>query len=103
MVEFENPDFEVLSGVNAEIKVFVPTGSDAVVVNRRTVLREDSRYFVYVADGPVARKQDVSIGRAHGLDVEIVSGLKPGDVLITEGQMLLEEGAKINIVEEKRG
>jgi len=103
MVEFENADFEVLSGVNAEIKVFIPTGSDAVVVNRRTVLREDSRRFVYVAAGSVARKREVAIGRAHGLYVEIVSGLEPGDVLITEGQMLLEEGVKINIVEEKRG
>ena len=103
MVEFENPDFEVLSGVNAEIAVFAPTGSDAVVVSRRSVMREDSGHYVYVAEGSVARKRDVTIGRAQGLDVEIVAGLEPGDVLITEGQMLLEEGAKINIVEEKRG
>jgi RND family efflux transporter MFP subunit len=103
LVEFDNPDLEVLSGVNAAIKVFIPTGSDAVVVNRRTVLREDSRHFVYVAEGSVARKREVALGRTHGLDVEIVSGLKPGDVLIAEGQMLLEEGVKINIVEEKRG
>jgi RND family efflux transporter MFP subunit len=103
MLEFENPGFEVLSGVNAEIRVFVPTETDAVVVDRRAVLREDSSYFVYVADGSIARKRSVSIGRSHGLEVEIVAGLEAGDVLITEGQMLLEEGAKINIVEEKRG
>ena len=103
LVEFDNPDLAVLSGINAGIKVFIPTGSDAVVVNRGTVFREDSKHFVYVAGGSVALKREVVIGRTRGLDVEIVSGLEPGDVLITEGQMLLEEGVKINIVEEKRG
>lgn len=103
MLEFENPDLGVLSGVNAEISVFVPTETDAVVVDRRVVLREDNTYYVYVAEGSTARKRSVAIGRAQGLEVEIVDGLEPGDVLITEGQMLLEEGAKIKIVEEKRG
>ncbi len=106
LVEFDNPDLAVLSGVNAAINVFIPTGSDAIVVNRRTVLKEDGRQFVYVADlsgDPVARKREVVLGRTRGLEVEIVSGLGPGDAIVTEGQMLLEEGAKINIVEEKRG
>jgi hypothetical protein len=30
--------------------------------------------------------------------VEVTEGLNPGDVLIVEGQMLLEDGGKINVV-----
>ncbi|MFH1313907.1 MAG: efflux RND transporter periplasmic adaptor subunit [Candidatus Eisenbacteria bacterium] len=100
-VEFDNPDLLVMSGVNAEIKVLIPAGSDAVVVSRRSLMREDGGYFVYVAQGSVARTREVVPGRSQGLDVEIVSGLEPGDVLVTEGQMLLEDGAKLNIVEQK--
>jgi len=103
LVEFDNPDLMVLSGVNAEITVMTPTGRDAVVVSRRSVFREDSRHFVYIAEGEVARKREVVPGRAQGLSVEIISGLEDGDTLITEGGMLLEEGAKINIVGQERG
>jgi RND family efflux transporter MFP subunit len=101
LVEFENSDLEVLSGVNAAIKVLVPTATEAIVVSRRSVSREDSKYFVYLAEGSKARKTEVFLGRAHGLDVEIVEGLRPGDDLIVEGLMLLEDGVKINIVGEK--
>ena len=103
LVEFGNPDLAVMSGVNAEIMVMIPTGRSAIVINRRTVFREDSRYFVYLVGSSTARKREVILGRAQGLDVEIVSGLDPGDIIITEGQMLLEEGTKLNIVEQKRG
>ncbi len=103
LVEFGNPDLAVMSGINADITVMVPTGRNAIVINRRTVFREDSRHFVYVVGSSMARKREVVLGRAHGLDVEIVSGLEPGDIIITEGQMLLQEGSKINIVEQKRG
>ncbi len=100
LVEFENPDLAVPSGISAAIKVLVPTGSDAIVVSRSIVSREDSKYFAYVTDGAVARRREVVLGRAQGLDVEIVAGLEPGEVIVTEGQMLLEDGAKINIIEE---
>ena len=103
LVEFDNPDLAVLSGVNAEITLMVPTGRDAVLVSRRSVFQEDSRHFVYVAEGEVARKREVVPGRAQGLSVEITSGLEAGDILITEGGMLLEDGAKINIVGQTRG
>jgi hypothetical protein len=35
------------------------------------------------------------LGNSHGLDVEVIEGLTPGDELIVEGQMHLEDGAKI--------
>jgi len=103
LTEFENQDLTVLSGVNAEIKLMVPTGRDAVVVDRRSLFREDSRHFVYVAEGEVARKREVVTGREQGLSVEIISGLEDGDTVITEGGMLLEDGARINIVGKERG
>jgi RND family efflux transporter MFP subunit len=103
LVEFDNSDLQVLSGVNAEITVMIPTGRNAIVVDRRSIFQEDSRRFVYVADGDVARKRQVVQGRTQGLKVEIAEGLTDGDVLITEGGMLLDEGVKINIVGQERG
>jgi RND family efflux transporter MFP subunit len=98
LVEFDNPDLLVMSGVNAEITVMLPTGRDAIVIDRRSVFREDSRYFVYVAEGSLANKREVVPGRTQGLSLEITSGLQAGDILITEGGMLLEDGSKINVV-----
>jgi len=72
--------------------------SSSVVIDRKNVQREDSLWFVYVAEGGIAKKRPVTVGHTHQTDIEILEGLTQGELLITEGQMLLENGTKINII-----
>ena len=43
----------------------------------------------------IARKKQVAIGELNGNDIEIKSGLAPGDQLITEGHQSLYDGQSI--------
>jgi hypothetical protein len=52
-----------------------------------------------VAVNGKAEQRDILMGRQYGLAVEIVEGLSMGDMLITEGLLLLEQSSKINIVQ----
>ena len=40
----------------------------------------------------------VTLGKSSGLYTEILSGLNAGDQLITEGQMNLEDNAKVMVI-----
>ena len=48
----------------------------------------------------VVTKQDVTIGYINSTHVEILSGVKLGDVVVTTGLSSLKDGAKVKVVEE---
>ena len=99
-VELDNPEKIPLTGVVAEVSVDLYSNPQAIVVERKNILKQNSRSYVFVADGGVAKKKFVTLGNVHGLDVEVVEGLAPGDELVIEGQMHLQDGAKIRIINQ---
>jgi multidrug efflux pump subunit AcrA (membrane-fusion protein) len=46
-------------------------------------------------ENDLAVKRPVTIGRSQGLLLEITSGLNPGDMLISEGSQIVQEGSKV--------
>ena len=63
------------------------------------ILQEAEESYVFILNGDVAEKRAVKLGLQHVLDVEILEGLNPGDELVVEGQLLLEPGSKVKVVE----
>jgi membrane fusion protein (multidrug efflux system) len=99
-VELDNPEKIPLTGMVAEVSVDLYSNPQAIVVERKNILKQGERSYVFVADGETAKKRFVTLGNFHGLDVEVVEGLAPGDELIVEGQMLLEDGVKIRKIND---
>lgn len=102
VVEFDNSGLKVRSGVTAKIEVATYHNNDAVVVARKNVANDGSADYVFVANGGTAQKRVVQLGRKNGLEVEVTRGLQAGDVLITEGQLHLEDGTKIKIIDSEK-
>jgi RND family efflux transporter MFP subunit len=98
VVELDNRANSFKIGVTASVRIITYQNPSALVVERKDILREGENAFVYVIQENRAKKQPVTLGRQQGLDVEINNGLKDGIQLITEGQMLIEEGSKVKIV-----
>jgi len=92
---FDNPGRRVLSGVNAGISVDSAGKTESIVIDRRHLVRESGRTFVYVDENGSARKREVALGPSNGLDVPVLKGLSPGDRLIVSGTMQLRDGARI--------
>ncbi len=99
MLEFQNPNNTIKSGVTAEIELITLEQPQALVVERTALLKDEHGYYVYLNDGGKARKQSVKIGAQDGTRVQILQGLAPGDPLVVEGQFLIKEGSKLNIIE----
>ena len=83
----------------AEMKIKDYTATDAIVVPLETMQNDLTGKFIMVAvteNGKlVARKRPVTIGKFTDDQLEITSGLKPGDVLITQGFQGLYDGQLI--------
>jgi RND family efflux transporter MFP subunit len=71
--------------------------TDVVFVRPEWVLRERDTSVVMVAEGDTASRRIVTTGITTEAGVEITSGLKPGDLVITQGHVGLEDGAPISV------
>lgn len=72
---------------------------DALTVPVTAVLRISGAYFCFVAEpsgeGLVAKQKPIQVGEVVGNDYVVVSGLKPGERLITSGIQKIGDGAPV--------
>jgi membrane fusion protein, multidrug efflux system len=69
---------------------------DGVVVPSNAVQVSQTGTFVFVVKDGVAKKQDVKVERQIGTESVIASGLNGGETVVTEGQLQLSNGTRVN-------
>ncbi len=68
----------------------------AITIPVRAIQKdENNEEFVYIANGNSAKKQLVKIGKTYNGKAEVVSGLKAGDVIVTLGYDIINDGDAI--------
>jgi membrane fusion protein, multidrug efflux system len=67
-----------------------------IVVPSNAVQVSQTGTFVFVVKDGVAQKQDVKVERQIGTESVIASGLNGGETVVTEGQLLLSNGTRVN-------
>ena len=69
----------------------------ALIVPVSVIQKTSQGTMLYIADGSVAKSVPVTTGRNSNGMVEITSGLKPGDKVITAGNADIDNGQQISI------
>jgi membrane fusion protein (multidrug efflux system) len=95
---FKNKDKILTSGITAEVAIETYANANAVVIHRKDLVNEGDHRFVYIVDNGVAVKKEVKLGAEQGVLLEVKSGLTPGDQLIIEGNKMVEDQAKVRVV-----
>jgi membrane fusion protein, multidrug efflux system len=70
---------------------------EAVVVPSTAVQVSQTGSFVFVVDNNVAKVRHVTVARQVGNDSVIASGLKGGETVVVEGQLLLSNGTRVSV------
>jgi len=70
---------------------------EGVVVPSNAVQVSQTGTFVFVVEDGVALVQEVKVERQVGTESVIASGLNGGEIVVTEGQLLLSSGTRVNI------
>src|SRR5262249_31925213 len=101
-----NNDYRLYPGMSANIHVLLPTQENVVTVPQTSIdfsLFGDSVYVVKQEgkdkDGPIliVHRRYVTTGDRQGNEVAIVKGIKANEVVVTSGQLKLDDGTRVKI------
>ena len=90
-----NPDFKLRPGLFARLDLEVDQHDEALIVPEQALWPQGDQQFVYKVEDGQAKLVEVETGLRRAGQVEIVSGLAPGDEVVTAGQLKLYDGAKV--------
>lgn len=101
-IEAVQPPKMVRPGSFVSVNIIRETRGDAVLVPREAVIRELRDAHVFVIAGSKAAKRTIELGIEEGANVQVTSGLKPGDRVITAGQGGLKDGSLVKVLEQPK-
>jgi RND family efflux transporter MFP subunit len=94
---FDTPT-ELRPGTQVGIEIDAEQRSNVPLVPAVAVIRDNpAQPIVVVAAGSVVQRRPVVIGLVDGENIEILSGLKPGELIITQGHSTLRDGTPISV------
>ncbi len=94
-----NPNGKLRPGMFARVRLILSEKREALVVPEEALVPQGADQFVFrVVDGN-AQQVKVTTGVRRAARVEILGGLKAGDVVVTAGQLKLREGVPVRVAQ----
>ena len=97
--QFDNPTHALWPGQLVNVEIQTGLDQNALVVPPPVVQRGLDTYFVYRVNGDQVETVPVQV-LYQDTELNIVSGVKPGDTLVSDGQSRLKPGSKIETLSE---
>jgi membrane fusion protein, multidrug efflux system len=98
---FRNDSRKLWPGQFVNVTLQLRSNPNAIVVPAEAVQAGQDRQFVFVVKPNMTTEiRSVTIGTRLDQEVVIESGLKPGEQVVTEGQLRLIEGSRVRIQQQ---
>lgn len=94
---FDNRERALWPGQFVTVRITMATIQDAVLVPTQAVQTGQQGQFVFVVKEDTAELRPVNAGIIHEDMTVIENGLAPGEQVVTDGQILLMPGARVEI------
>ena len=97
-IEFDNAKQNIKAGITADVVISSGGAAETITVERKNLIKRGSEFFAFIASNDSAKERNVKVGKSKGLFIEVLEGLSENDLMVVEGQMFLEDNAKIKII-----
>jgi multidrug efflux system membrane fusion protein len=95
-----NSDHRLWPGQFARVRLRLTTVSNATVAPQEALQTgQDGQFVFVVTDGNTVEQRPVTVGQRVDDDVVIEKGLNVGETVVTEGQLRLEQGTRIQVTD----
>ena len=93
-----NPDGKILPGMFVRVDLVKTVFRRALAVPLYAVITQADKSFVYVEENGRAKRRDVELGILVGWEVQVASGLKPGERVIVVGHRFLDDDQPVKVI-----
>lgn len=84
IVSIDNPDESIFIGIDAKVKITAVKAENAILAPSGAINASSEGSFVYVLENGKIKKVNITTGISNPNKVEVLSGLKSGDAVITD-------------------
>src|SRR5262249_17973029 len=100
-VDIDNKDGKLRDGMYGDATIHLQKGrKDAVCVPSSALKKIRTKTVVYVVRDQVAHEVTVQIGQNNGTEAEVVSGLRPNDLVIDHPNTQVQDGVAVHATQE---
>jgi multidrug efflux pump subunit AcrA (membrane-fusion protein) len=93
-------DPRIKAGMFATISLVTRTRANVPIIPRTSVINTYGSWIAFIIDeNNIARRRTVELGIENERFFEVLSGINPGDKVVTAGQNFLTDGDPVRIVE----
>jgi membrane fusion protein, multidrug efflux system len=92
-----NPESRLKPGLFVRVGLIYATRDNAILVPEQAIVPIGDKKFVFTVVDGKAKQVPIKTGERVKTMVEIVDGLKPGDVVVTAGQIKIRDGAPVQV------
>jgi membrane fusion protein (multidrug efflux system) len=96
-IEFPNQNDVLKDGMSCVLNVLNSESGNRLQIPYKAVSENMGEFFVFVSLDTMAKQHKVKLGPRIGTDVVVLSGLDPGDKVITDGFQRLRDSGKITL------
>ncbi|MCX6353822.1 MAG: efflux RND transporter periplasmic adaptor subunit [Candidatus Aureabacteria bacterium] len=101
-ISIDNPGHRLKPGMFAGIQLVLEKKENVPAVMKEAVIGREPSAYVFVVNGGVARIRDVTLGIRENDCIEVLKGLKAGDLVSVMGQERLRDGDAVAVEVDKK-
>lgn len=102
--KFDNKDRRLWPGQFARVSLRIDTLSNATVVpNEAVQTGQDGQFVFVVKDDSTVEQRTITVAQRINEEVVVTKGIAPGETIVTEGQLRLEPGSRVQAPGERGG
>ncbi len=94
-IKIDNPNLELISGSLLEVSVKFNLRNSLSVPDTSVMIEGDKSYVYKITENNVANKTEIKTGLRSIKNIEILSGLNEGDIIVSEGLKKVRPRGKI--------
>lgn len=91
----DNADGRLRPGMFARVNLVVARKSDALLIPEQALLARGGKSFVYAVEDGKAVETEVTIGQRRPGEVEVLSGVRAGQMIVTSGLQRIGNGVPV--------
>ena len=99
-IKVDNKDLDLISGSLLEVSVKFNLRNSLSVPDTSVIIEGDNSYVYKIDDENIANKTEVKTGLRSDKNIEIISGLSEGDIIVAEGLKKVRPRGKIKPIKK---